>query len=255
MKISKLFHWLYAFLMLVPVAVFGTNAIYYGFNDEAVSQTYTKEEPVYYETNELNDINDLIVGHIYTINTSLMEKNDTCTIFCQDFFIYSLVNNIGSYSYSTVNEPYFSIFTNDASTVLVNTARSICGYTQGDLVLDFVYKSHYGSLSLIGTNYSITSCYRSYVRFYEEVTYTNGIADSLAETLEHTFELPMFSWVTNSVVYDAFNGLSMLVGFDNSVVPCFLTYWLDISLVWLAFDMLMFLPMWAHKQLDRKKGW
>ena len=49
MKISKLFHWLYAILMLLPFVIFLPNAFYYGFNEHAIAQEKTEQVPIYYE--------------------------------------------------------------------------------------------------------------------------------------------------------------------------------------------------------------
>lgn len=57
--------WLHACLDLLPVILIPVFMIYSHRHDVSTTTTYTEQVPVYYETNEVNDYNDLLVGNIY----------------------------------------------------------------------------------------------------------------------------------------------------------------------------------------------
>ena len=63
MKISKLFHWLYATLMFLPFVFFLPSCLYYGFNEHATN-TETTTINYKYQSNEVNTLDDLVVVNI-----------------------------------------------------------------------------------------------------------------------------------------------------------------------------------------------
>lgn len=65
MKISKLFHWLYGLIMLLPIFAIGTTCLISTFNMASKEES---EIHYKYETNEVNSILDLKEGNLYKIN-------------------------------------------------------------------------------------------------------------------------------------------------------------------------------------------
>ena len=99
MKISKLFHWLYACLMFLPIMVFLPSILYYGFNKEAiVPQVVDIQYNYKYQTNEVNSVNDLVNGNIYYANHLSFYSNVNDT----ELDLYFLkVGSINSQDYDT----------------------------------------------------------------------------------------------------------------------------------------------------------
>lgn len=63
---------IFAIVLLMPFLVYAPTALYYGFNEHATGTTTVTEGgyqvTTMYETNEVNSINDLVNGNIYSID-------------------------------------------------------------------------------------------------------------------------------------------------------------------------------------------
>ena len=68
MKISKLFHWLYAILMLAPISAVGVTCLTHVFNKEVSEESETAVIEYMYETSNPQD--SIITGYVYKINAT-----------------------------------------------------------------------------------------------------------------------------------------------------------------------------------------
>ena len=114
MKISKLFHWLYAFLMFLPVTFLLPTLLYFGFNDNAAAQEYTKEEPIYYETNDVNSASDLVTGNVYTFSCSSLYSSSVEWVQVSEYLdIVGTSTGSGTGALPFTVAPYLMIQGND----------------------------------------------------------------------------------------------------------------------------------------------
>lgn len=58
-------------------------------------------------------------------------------------------------------------------------------------------------------------------------------------------------WVTVDSVYDYL--CSTLFGIDSSLIIYLLDYWTCISIIWLVFDVFMYVPLLVHRWIDKAK--
>lgn len=257
MKISKLFHWLYAFLMFLPITFILPTLMYYGFNDNATAQEYTKEEPIYYQTNEVNSVDDLTLGNYYTISLNDFVSNNTLqVVFINEYHLIQ-----GNLNYDGIwgtygNVPYFRTGGASYSNILLATEESdtnndIYYVLRNGAVIDFLFVSSQDLTTFVDC---ISSCPRTYVREYQEVTYTMGITDSVNQAIIDTFDLPMFAWATNNILVAPFSSICSFFGVaSTSVLIKYLYYWLTISVIWLVFDVLMYIPLLVHNYIDKAR--
>lgn len=82
MKISRLFHWLYAILMLLPFVPVVSFGLYYAFNKNAVVPEVTK-----YESKEVN-----FNQHLYNGNFGIREG---WSAYNNSIIDFSYVNGVG----------------------------------------------------------------------------------------------------------------------------------------------------------------
>lgn len=251
MKISKLFHWLYAFLMFLPITFILPTLAYYGFNDNATAQEYTKEEPIYYQSNEVNNVTDLLPNHIYywtdNFNDPTLYENDRVVLRVSYFSGIGYLNN-RSYIYITSQGNASLVYYLDDT----NVSRWFnITNTQGDIV---IYSTNFGSGSYTSFANSFEETDTKLVSGYEEVTYTMGITESVNQAIIDTFDLPMFSWATNNVLVAPFSSICSFFGIaSTSVLIKYLYYWLTISVIWLVFDVLMYIPLLVHNYIDKAR--
>lgn len=268
MKISKLFHWLYAFLMFLPIVLFIPNAFYYGFNEHATnSETTTINYK--YQSNEVNTIDDLVEGNIYYIDRLNFGNTDE---YALELYILKSSNFIYTIDDASINEIYigdydcksynFIYVTNDDTSIYL-TFSNADGYTNISLDNGFVdfrecvvqiynidefsswYQGYGGTGNLPQyTDYNVIESV--------EINTNDTISNKMYQAWQNTWNLPLLQWTHTSFVAQPFTYITGLFGVpsDSSFNYVF-TYFVTISICWLVFDLLMYVPNLAHRWLDK----
>ena len=71
-------------------------------------------------------------------------------------------------------------------------------------------------------------------------TFNNGLTSTIFDVYDYLCS-DIFGWTTD---------------FDYSLagyIPVFLTYWTCISIIWLVFDVFMYVPLLVHRWIDKAK--
>ena len=95
MKISKLFHWLYASVMMLPLVVAPVYAIFMHRHqvtsyEVVYSETTTDVDITYkFKTNDVSNVSDLVVGNSYFLNGLTAPNSDTILFKCSYCSYYS----------------------------------------------------------------------------------------------------------------------------------------------------------------------
>ena len=78
------------------------------------------------------------------------------------------------------------------------------------------------------------------------------IVDTIYNQFSDIWSLPLFEWAKSSFLVAPFNYLGSLFGLasDNLITVC-LDYWLCITILWLCFDLIMYVPNLVHKWIDK----
>ena len=64
--------------------------------------------------------------------------------------------------------------------------------------------------------------------------------------------LTLFSWASTSFLVAPFQYIVDMFGMSASnPIVTMLSYWLSISIIWLVFDLIMYIPLLAHRWLDK----
>ena len=86
--------------------------------------------------------------------------------------------------------------------------------------------------------------------------FKNGDITNIVETISNEFasvwSLSIFSWANSSFLIAPFNYIADLFGISSSnLLIVSLDYWLCISIIWLVFDLIMYIPLLVHRWLDK----
>ena len=101
MKISKLFHWLYALLMLLPIFAMGVTCLYAIFNKNAY-QSYYGNDINEKQLIQISDFDDIELSQRYTIfNETTLTYQQTGRI---TMFVNNVENNTDNRDLSQVNK-------------------------------------------------------------------------------------------------------------------------------------------------------
>ena len=283
MKISKIFHSLYAFLMFLPVcAVLGTT-LYSILNPNAKdsysgSAEYTTQELVYqYETETPSIAGDdywsLTTGHAYNLvfvaselvasgaNQGADIFNDLgadCTILSYnnidtDFTFQGIFLTHFDFLSFTYNYSYNSLSFEFDDYLDENWALSLSGFRHENYSISFVHNGD-DIISSPDNFYYLEACP------LENIPYTVQTITHDSETLDNAFSYsvnslysnPLFSWCNNSFLTEPFHYIGDLFGLprDNAINTLF-SYWLNISIIWLCFDVIMYVPLLCHRWIDK----
>lgn len=251
MKISKLFHWLYGLVMLLPIFAILSAILVNTFNMSAKQET---EITYKYETNEVNSYLDLVEGNIYKVNLDddyIYGANGNCA----SIYIFNVTDDDG--------EPYPSVIIEDNGFIDFGFSSDQSNKKVGyDL-------AGYG-----GNNFILTTESNVYIVFTSFDYQEQGVVEALKESdyspiesiethnldsqdifykaIEKVEKSPIFSWSYNSFLVAPFSYIVALFGMPtNHVIVELLSYWLAISIIWLVFDLIMYLPLLIHRWLDK----
>lgn len=260
MKISKLFHLLYAFVMFLPILAVGSTVLISTFN---MSSKEESEIHYKYETNEVNSAQDLVIGNLYYMeidNSFVYHFPRTNIAFvkllsCENYWSYPdevyYDDLTGVVEY---REAYLVGSTLILPYILDNTGDAYSSFDvsdeQGFLIKGYGY--------IVSTNDVINQLGTSIFRIsdYNEIesveTHNVESKDVFYNSLDELIESPYFSWAYNSFLSTP---ITYIVGLfsipTNHVIVELLSYWLAISIIWLVFDLIMYVPLLVHRWLDK----
>lgn len=108
----------------------------------------------------------------------------------------------------------------------------------------------YAFLMLMPILYIFSRCL--FVIFNENASSTLPLDNMFIDSLNNLNTLSIFSWASTSFLIAPFNYISNLFGVPTgSPISTLLSYWLDISIIWLVFDLIMYVPLLVHRWLDK----
>lgn len=315
MKISKLFHWLYAILMLLPFAFFVPSVLYYAFNDNATMQSVEvpKTETISVDFNQqikngnfeddsdwygyeltlsTENNNAILEGSISNIARLTQYSSDL--VLSHKYYVYFDVtfNEFSNLNAIGLRYPMFaSGFDKSISTftlyqtkrieylftlsTIQNNSWAIQLWASGTPITDFnVSISNFNVFDLsqmfgIGNEPTISELNQwltnSYYPYTEselmQITYDTGETEQLVENTsiinyawESIWDLPLFSWTKVTFIAVPFTYITRLFGLaaSNSINYVF-GYFLSISIVWLVFDIIMYVPLLCHRWIDKAR--
>ena len=267
LKISTLFHWLYATLMFLPILMFIPSCLYYGFNEHATNETTTQIN-YKYQSNEVNNINDLVVGNVYQLETFNLSNNylpGDMDFYLLKYNNTDLFSNFSDYEGNNFNTKNCIIYLSTIDYQSNQWAVSIYLFEEESTALYFDYNN------AITLKNCVFICNQSIIDYFEynnnstlpqytdynviesvETNVQDTISNKMYLAWEGVWNLPLFQWTKNSFITAPFSYITGLFGLssDNSINYVF-TYFVSISICWLVFDLLMYVPNLAHRWLDR----
>lgn len=265
MKISKLFHALYASLLLAPLVAVGVSCSTVLFNEKVAPSVDEVTISYKYETNDPND--DLVDNNIYhlVVDTSNASFRD-CIIasnylydYTFDLSLESQAVDFGAFmvEIGKVEITYTFVNFNTFETIDLYSER-----TEGKTyTFDFVYNEpvdseigfNFFSSGVTISSFDYSSISSSYI--ISSVSYspsTSSVQDIFYTSLDKVFSFSAFSFANSGVAHDAVSSATSLFGVESvSPINSYLTYWLDISLIWLIFDVVMYVPQTLHNLIDK----
>jgi len=108
----------------------------------------------------------------------------------------------------------------------------------------------YAIVMLLPIGFIFSRCL--YVIFNDNATASFDLIDTFVESVNSINTIGLFSWAQTSFLVAPFQYIGDLFGLPtSSPVLTLFSYWLDISIMWLVFDVIMYVPLLVHRWLDK----
>lgn len=280
MKISKLFHWLYAFLMMLPVFALLSAVLINTFNMSTKEQTIVNYR---YETNDVVTSSNIIQGNAYHFK---IEEDDIYSFiewtltpnppYLHNGIISFRFFNIDNYNFDNYDLDFADLLTSCITPGGFESVVFDCGYSRTDIYSywtdneDNDYFTAFMTSQLSYDTFSLEGdCLitwfggiefidLSFLSRCENIPIDSVESSSLEardvfyQAIDDVQSKPIFSWAYNSFLVAPFSYIVALFGIPtNHVIVELLSYWLAISIIWLVFDLIMYIPLLVHRWLDK----
>lgn len=238
---------IYGFLLFMPLLSIGARCLYVIFNKNAYQSYSAYDNTPLYETNEVNNVNDLVVGNIYNFTIQSNYTNTNITYFNASA-IYNLSNTyydlqIEQLQGSTLNleetANRYQFYTNVGYIQLTdyNGKNQINGQT-----FQFVYKSSFNA---------------DYINQVSIATYIPITQSTTGGTLDNVFEYSinkvensnLYKWASETGTYTVLNTTCNQLGITNTFIPLLFAYWLLTSVIYFIFDIALILIWMIHNKI------
>ena len=222
--------------MLLPVFAIGVTCAYVIFNKNAYKS--------FSETNiessiNITDIGNYTVGQQYQLNYKQNLTTGTNTL---NFSYISLTAgdlNINQSDYESLTKWWLN---SNGRLYFSNTSQSFITYLN-------VNNNEFLQFNFIG---EITQDWLNQFTINRVVLTTDKLDNVFYYSIDKVTQSPYFSWAYDSFLVAPFTYIVTLFSMPvDSPIVMLLSYWLDISIVWLVFDLIMYLPLLVHRWLDK----
>lgn len=231
--------------MLLPVLAIGVTCAYVIFNKNAY-QSYGEK----YETKSIT-ITTTELSNTYYL------QGQTITWYLTDSYYGSRSNKYGFSDISldlnnllnTDNVIYnaFEFYTSSSSFMIFydtnNTEYRLENYKSKFTTFAYTIDLTTYSRKIVSTSYG-----DFVVSIYQPAPLSNVFYYSIDKVEEST----LFSWSFNSFLAQPFEYITDVFSIPHgNIIVFFASYWLAISIIWLCFDLVMYVPNLVHKWLDK----
>lgn len=233
--------------MLLPAFFVGGRMAYTIFNKNAKdSYSGTNVDNEIYENKKVNNLS--VGDYVYYTNNQQQQVQRVGTdlyIYCHDVTLnnvtYNNANVVQFYAYPSSpnsNTLYLVIKENDITLL----SRDVM---TGSYSCTFYFESYNSN--------NVSNNYVEGLTFYK-ITYNSygNLDNAFDYSMSQLNELPLFSWAKDSFIVEPFQYITGLFGVPaDSPISTLLSYWCAISIIWLVFDLLMYVPLLAHRWIDK----
>ncbi len=261
LKISSIFHWLYCSLLLAPCFAVGTSCLQTAFHGSEMSQVPPEfgfledgkkdfKENLWYVLGDasqdlarpsiLSKRVDIFMAFVDNAGPSVYYSwsteclNSILSFGCdvEDYLTFTLEDNY---------MPYFSLQQSlnfaDVSSNMVFAFRF-----HGILQVDFPNENYIWYWRTMPAEYLP----------YMPKDYTEGVGDVFYTSVDKVASSPLFNWAEKSFLGEGFRYAGAWFGLPaDSPFYTYACYWCAISILWLIFDVLMYVPLLVHRWLDK----
>lgn len=256
---------IFALMLILPGIIFLPSCLYYGFNEHATN-TETTTINYKYQSNEVNTLDDLVVGNIYQFNANNEYTDDLISNANLEFDILKI------YQYNFLDLAPSENETNWVS-ILEDSDISIKMYIDtysynGNLIIYFNddeltlnYDLDFNEMFSLNAIVKLTLLEKhdiNDIRYYHGFSYTDynviesvsvntddTISNKLYNSWEQMWNTPLFSWTNNTPFNNSLNGFIGIFGINaQSYISNVLIWLLSMTAIYVVIDIVIGVFKW-----------
>lgn len=238
--------------MLLPVFAIAVTCAYVIFNKNAYQSYYgeTINEQEYVNV-ELDDID--VGDYIYYIVSPGLTTQENIGNYN---YIYVDILSFNDTSYQSINNPSFDPVECNSMRILRNNDGTIYYefYHQNDSAYYVVRNNVQVNISFYYEGISTQSdlSFLNPYFFRLESNNYSYLDNVFYYSIDKVEQSPLFCWAYDSFLTAPIEYIVVLFSMPvDSPVVLMLSYWLTISIVWLCFDLIMYVPLLVHRWIDK----
>ena len=251
-KISKLFHLLYATLLLAPVFAVGVSCAQTAFTGTGLSA----EANVFYtDTNTVHET-ELKTDVWYVLDCS---KSNTdwgeIDLYTVDVLFWEYSVDIPPTYIRNIDVLGFNYDQSQGMSFRLESFNIVFGDVpyfsfNNWPIFAFRYKNTFEPIRDI--TFPIRKDYSLAEQYLPLIAEEKGYQDIFYSSVDTVAHSPFFNWAEKSFLGEGFRYMGNIFGMptDNPFYT-FTCYWCAISILWLIFDVVMYVPKLAHRWLDK----
>lgn len=243
---------IFALFLILPILVFLPNCLYYGFNEHATN-TETTTINYKYQSNEVNTLNDLVIGNLYHLDSlNIQYSQDTTLNFSLnivsglfDDFEYTdePLYDYDFTNYEVLGNLFLSIDSDNLYIQFQNNSLVAISFNYVNIT-DVIFSISYQNDNSFNDYLVHNDILPSYTDFnvIESVSVNTDdtITDKVAYAWQRMWETPMLNWTNNNSFKFTINAFTNVFGITpESKMANYLTYLLVITCIYLVFDIVL----------------
>ena len=247
----------FALLLLLPGIMFLPSCFYYGFNEHATN-TETTTINYKYESNEVNSLDDLVVGNIYEFDLQRYFDESTVHDYIDLYNIEAIVtydNEVNSNHVQYFTTYFLDIFTMlDGTTYYISLSNDYYGVDTFEIKV-FDSDLQYIHLFLTYQSYELDSTFEDYSPYFKYTDYNviesvtvntdDTISTKLYRSWEQLWNTQLFSWTNNTPLNTGINGFIGVFGINSqSYIGNLLIWLLSITAIYVVIDIVIGVFKW-----------
>lgn len=246
-KISKLFHLLYATLLLAPVFAVGVACAQTAFTGTGVvsqpnelgatfnpSQSGGEKDKWYFI-----DLHNTVTGSTMYYGIDIAWQDDATSPI---------------YYFANVDSGWFQVVEGSHFLGIETWAPSVSSQMYYESFYWLAFRPHFTQPVETEGNggFALTQATLDDLNKIPTFASSTGYQDIFYTSVDKVSQSPFFNWAEKSFLGDGFRYMGNIFGMptDNPFYT-FTCYWCAISILWLIFDVVMYVPKLAHRWLDK----
>ena len=228
---------IYGFLLFLPLFAIGVTCLVNVFNNTEQQETTINYK---YETNEVNSVDDLKVGNIYTLNQ--VPENISYNLY----YLKGISKTGVNFEYKN-SGIFTAVKTEYTGVIKINiNYQGVVSYfidLNFNQPIDVIFATIPNTIDIN----NVTKCTDIPIESVE--THEINRNNTFYNAIEQVENSGLFNWAKESIIYTGITATCNALSITNTFIPMLMTYWLIISVMYFLYDIILMCVLILHNKI------